>query len=230
MPRWVLLQVTSPAFARTAGRTPNESRKVGQVRLVRFLPERFHQIAHEIMKFGLVGILNTVINMAVFDALLLTVHDVGRVKANFVATAVATVFAYLMSRYWTFKHRPSEHSTSREVLLFILFNAIGLGIESTLIGGTVYILGTKSIVAVNIAKIMGLGLGTIFRFWAYRTFVFKPAAPAVAETEAAAAAVAATGTLGLDATLEQVEAAYSDGLLTDEEYTHLAASRPRANV
>jgi len=203
---------------------------VGQVRLVRFLPERFQQIAHEIVKFGLVGVLNTLINLAVFNALLITVHDVGRVKANFVATGVATVFAYLMSRYWTFKDRPSEHSTSREFMLFLLFNAIGLGIESALIGGTVYILGTKTIMAVNIAKILGLGLGTIFRFWAYRTFVFKPATPAVATSEALVAAVAVTGTLGVDSTLEEIEAAYSDGLLTDEEYTQLAASRTPDNA
>jgi putative flippase GtrA len=203
---------------------------VAQVRLVRFLPERFQQIAHEIMKFGLVGVLNTLINLAVFNALLITVHDVGRVKANFVATAVATVFAYLMSRYWTFKHRPSEHSRSREFMLFLLFNGIGLGIESALIGGTVYILGTKTIVAVNIAKILGLGLGTIFRFWAYRTFVFRPATPAVADSEALAAAVATTGTLGVDATLEEIELAYSDGLLTEKEYTQLSASRTPANA
>jgi len=203
---------------------------VGQVRLVRFLPERFQLIAHEIVKFGLVGVLNTLINLAVFNALLVTVHDVGRVKANFVATAVATVFAYLMSRYWTFKHRPSDHSPSREFVLFIFFNAVGLAIESALIGGTVYILGTKTIVAVNIAKILGLGLGTIFRFWAYRTFVFRPATSALANAEALTAAVATAGTLGVDATLEEIEAAYSDGLLTDEEYSQLSATKTPANA
>lgn len=189
------------------------------------------------MKFGLVGVLNTLLNLAVFNALLITVHEVGRVKANFVATAVATVFAYVMSRYWTFKHRPSELSRSREFLLFGFFNVVGLGIETTLIGGTVYIIGTTAIVAVNIAKIMGLVLGTIFRFWAYRTFVFKPAAPTAAEpdavtaeSEALVAAVATTGTLGVDATLEEVEAAYSDGLLTDEEYTQLASTKTPANA
>jgi len=196
---------------------------VGQVRLVRLLPERFQQLAHEIMKFGLVGVLNTLINLAVFNALLVTIDNVGRVKANFVATAVATVFAYLMSRYWTFRHRPSEHSTSREFLLFLVFNAIGLGIESALIGGTVYVLGTNTIVAVNIAKILGLGLGTIFRFWAYRTFVFRPASPAV-DSEALIAAIATTGTLGVESTLEEIEAAYSGGLLTDEEYTDLSTT------
>jgi putative flippase GtrA len=194
------------------------------------LPERFQSIAHEIMKFGLVGVLNTLINLAVFNALLIAVHDVGRVKANFVATAVATVFAYVMNRYWTFKHRPSEHSRSREFLLFVFFNVVGLGIESALIGGTVYILGANTIVAVNIAKILGLVLGTIFRFWAYRTFVFKPPTPAVADAEAFTAAVATAGTLGVDATLEQIEAAYSDGLLTEQEYSQLAAAKTPANA
>jgi len=78
------------------------------------------------MKFGVVGVLNTLINLAVFNALLVSIADVGRLKANFVATAVATVFAYLMSRYWTFKDRQSEHSTSREFLLFVFLNLIGL--------------------------------------------------------------------------------------------------------
>jgi putative flippase GtrA len=183
------------------------------------------------MKFGLVGVLNTLINLAVFNALLIAVHDVGRVKANFVATAVATVFAYVMNRYWTFKHRPSDHSRSREFILFVFFNVVGLGIESALIGGTVYILGTNTIVAVNIAKILGLVLGTVFRFWAYRTFVFRPAAaPKVADAEAFTAAVATTGTLGVDATLEEIEAAYSDGLLTEQEYSQLAASNSPANA
>ncbi|MEV6969670.1 GtrA family protein [Hamadaea sp. NPDC051192] len=207
------------------------------MRLVRFLPERFQQLAHEALKFGLVGILNTLINLAVFNALLIGVHDVGRVKANFVATAVATVFAYLMSRYWTFRNRPSDHSTSREFVLFVIFNVIGLGIESALIGGTVYILGTNSILAVNIAKVLGLGIGTVFRFWAYRTFVFRGAKPApadavalaeaddLAESEALAAAMATTGTLGVEATLEEIEAAYSDGLLTEEQFTELTASQ-----
>ncbi|MEV0268880.1 GtrA family protein [Hamadaea sp. NPDC050747] len=201
------------------------------MRLVRFLPERFQQLAHEALKFGLVGILNTLINLAVFNALLVGIHDVGRVKANFVATAVATVFAYLMSRYWTFRDRPSDHSTSREFALFVIFNVIGLGIESALIGATVYILGTNSILAVNIAKVLGLGIGTVFRFWAYRTFVFRGASTVssddVAESEALAAAVATTGTLGVEATLEEIEAAYSDGLLTEEQFTELTASASR---
>ncbi|NUT38026.1 MAG: GtrA family protein [Hamadaea sp.] len=200
------------------------------MRLVRFLPERFQQLAHEILKFGLVGILNTLINLTVFNVLLFSIADVGRVKANFVATAVATVFAYLMSRYWTFKDRPSDHSTSREFVLFVIFNIIGLGIESALIGGTVYIIGTSSIVAVNIAKIVGLGLGTVFRFWAYRSFVFRPAKAEVLESEALAAAMATTGTLGVEATLEEIEAAYSDGLLSDEEYAELSAAFERAEA
>ncbi|NUR72262.1 MAG: GtrA family protein [Hamadaea sp.] len=194
------------------------------MRLVRFLPERFHQLAHEALKFGLVGVLNTLINLAVFNALLVGIHDVGRVKANVVATVVATVFAYMMSRYWTFRDRPSDHSTSREFVLFVIFNLIGLGIESALIGTTVYILGTNSILAVNIAKVLGLGIGTVFRFWAYRTFVFR-GTPATSESEALAAAAATTGTLGVEATLEEIEAAYSDGLLTEEQFTELTAAQ-----
>ena len=123
-------------------------------------------------EFGAVGVLNTLINLAVFNALLLSIDNVGRLKANMVATVVATVFAYFMNRHWTFKDRPSGHSTRREFILFFVFNLIGLGIESALLGGTVYVLGLTGILAVNIAKLVGLVLGTAFRFWSYRTFVF----------------------------------------------------------
>jgi putative flippase GtrA len=37
-----------------------------------------------------------------------------------------------------------------------------------------YILGFDSILADNISSnVIGVGIGTIFRFWAYRTLVFK---------------------------------------------------------
>ncbi|WP_157545596.1 GtrA family protein [Hamadaea tsunoensis] len=200
------------------------------MRLVRFLPPRFQRLAHEIMKFGVVGVLNTLINLAVFDALLVSIADVGRLKANFVATAVATVFAYLMSRYWTFKDRPSGHSASREFLLFVFLNLIGLGIESAVIGAAVYMLDAKSILAANIAKIVGLVLGTIFRFWAYRTFVFKPSTAQIAEGEALAAAVATTGTLGVEATLAEIEQAYAAGHLTEEEFRRFAQAHSSGAV
>ena len=36
-----------------------------------------------------------------------------------------------------------------------------------------HFLGHQSLIAENVAKLVGIALGTLFRFWAYRRFVFN---------------------------------------------------------
>ena len=40
------------------------------------------------------------------------------------------------------------------------------------IGGVTYGLDLQGALALNIANVFGTGLGTLFRFWSYRRFVF----------------------------------------------------------
>ncbi|WP_213452719.1 GtrA family protein [Rhizomonospora bruguierae] len=136
--------------------------------------QRWRKLAHEAAKFGIVGGLNTVINFLVFNALVLTVLHQGQLKANVVATVVATTASYFMNRHWTYRDRPKS-TMRREYTLFFLFNGAGLVIELAVLGGAKYGLGLTSLLALNLAKFTGLALGTLFRFWAYRTFVFRPA-------------------------------------------------------
>lgn len=148
------------------------------MRVARMLPDRWHKFAHEVVKFGLVGGANTVINFVVFNALVLTVLGHGQLKANVVATLVATTASYFMNRHWTYRDRPKS-ALRREYLLFFVFNAAGLAIELAVLGLAKYGLGLTGLLALNIAKFGGLALGTLFRFWSYRTFVFR-LAPAAA--------------------------------------------------
>jgi hypothetical protein len=83
----------------------------------------------------------------------------------------------------------------KEYSLFFLLNAIGLLIALTCLGVSHYLLGFTSTLADNIAaNVVGLALGTTFRFWSYRRFVF-PALRVEAPEDAAAVA-------GLPADLE----------------------------
>lgn len=147
------------------------------MRLVRLLPHRWQKFVHEAFKFGVVGGINTVINYAVFNALALTVFVDGQLKAAVVATLVATLTSYLMNRHWTYRDRPKS-ALRREYALFFLFNATGLAIELGVLALAKYGLGFTGLLALNIAKTAGVGLATLFRFWSYRTFVFRPHAPA----------------------------------------------------
>ena len=61
----------------------------------------------------------------------------------------------------------------REYMLFFGLNAVGLTIALSCLGISHYLLGFTSPLADNIsANVVGMALGTVFRFWAYRRFVF----------------------------------------------------------
>jgi putative flippase GtrA len=139
---------------------------------VGLLPARFHGITKEFAKFGTIGVINLVVNFAVSNLLLLTLLRGGELKAKAVAAVVATTCAYFMNRHWTYRERPKS-TLRREYSLFFFFNLVGLIIEVGTVGFTKYVLHETHIVAFNISTAVGIGLGTLFRFWAYRTHVFK---------------------------------------------------------
>ena len=184
-------------------------------------PDRWQKLVREVVKFGLVGGANTVINFVVFNALVLTILAHGQLKANVIATVVATTASYFMNRHWTYRDRPKS-ALRREYTLFFLFNGAGLAIELAVLGGAKYGLGLTSLLALNIAKFAGLGLGTLFRFWAYRTFVFKPAST---EALAGPAAEPATQPAAKPATRPTTEPANRPRAAagTDENFAELTA-------
>ena len=61
----------------------------------------------------------------------------------------------------------------REYPIFFIVNAIGMGIALACLAVCHYVLGLTSPLADNVsANGVGLLLGSGFRFWAYRRFVF----------------------------------------------------------
>jgi len=85
---------------------------------------------------------------------------------------VATTVSYAGNRHWTFRRR-GRSSVRREYLLFFLLNGVGLAIALTCLAISHYLLDFTSRVSDNIAaNVIGLGLGTAFRFWSYRRWVF----------------------------------------------------------
>lgn len=155
--------------------------------------ERWQKISSEFAKFGTIGVINAVINYAVFNALVLTIFTHSQLKANVVATVVAATASFFMNRHWTYRDRPKS-ALQREYVLFFVFNAVGLSIELGVLGLTKYGFGLTSLLALNVGKTFGVALGTVFRFWAYRTFVFpaspEPSAPAQPAQPARAAGAA----------------------------------------
>ncbi len=137
----------------------------------------FRTLAHEIAKFGIVGGMAFVIDVGLFNLLLYGGILTDRpITSKIVSVAAATTFAYFANRFWTFRHRGRTHM-GKEYLLFFLLNGAAMVISVSCLWFSHYVLGLDSALADNIsANVVGLALGTLFRFWSYRKWVF-PALP-----------------------------------------------------
>lgn len=143
-----------------------------RVPLVSRLPAPLRVLAEELAKFGVVGFVNFVLDVALFNLLRLTVLDGKPLTAKAISTAVAATSSYFMNRHWTWRHRVRS-GLAREYGLFILLSGIGLGITEACLATTHYLLGLDSVLADNIsANGVGLVLGMAWRFYAFKRWVF----------------------------------------------------------
>lgn len=143
--------------------------------MLRELYVRFRQLIHEGAKFGVVGLIGFVITDGGTN-LLRAQLQLGWLKANVIATIAATIVTFLGSRYWTFRHR-TRTGMRRETVLFFVMNGIGLLIQLACLGFTNYALGLTDKFSANVALLVGIVLGTLFRFWSYRKFVWVARQP-----------------------------------------------------
>lgn len=125
----------------------------------------------EILKFGIVGVVAFVVDMGSFNLLRNGVLAHKPTSATIISAILGTTVAWIGNRMWTFRHRrnrPAHH----EAALFVGTNAVAMLMQVGIVAFSHYTLGLASVGADNIAKLFGIGLGTLFRFWAYRTLVF----------------------------------------------------------
>ncbi len=137
--------------------------------------------AREMVTFGAVGVANLLIDVGLFNVLLLGLrHDAAVAKA--VSTTAATVSSYFMNRHWTWRDR-TRSGMHRELPLFVALSAVGLGIAEACLWISHDLLGYTSALADNVAANgFGLALGMVWRFLSFKKWVFTaplvPAEPA----------------------------------------------------
>jgi putative flippase GtrA len=145
---------------------------------LRGLYDRFAHLIHELGKFGAVGSVAFVIDVAIFN--LLRQAGVESLTSAAISMAIAATVAFIGNRFWTWRDR-ERSGLRREYTLYFVFNAVGLLIALVCLGISTYALGAiwpvfATPLAENISKqIVGGALGTVFRFWSYRNIVFRTA-------------------------------------------------------
>jgi len=128
------------------------------------------------VKFGVVGLLGLGVDLGIFN--LLRTGAFGgdhwaqtALGAKVISTSVAIIFNWVGNRYWTFRaHRRKNYL--RELVEYIVVSLGGMIIALGCLWFSHHLLGLVNLAADNIANIIGLGLGTIFRFALYRYWVY----------------------------------------------------------
>ena len=142
-------------------------------------------LVREMLKFGVVGAVAFVIDLGGYNLLVFGPHLLGilgeghtagvlndkPLTARIISAGVATMVAWLGNRLWTFRHR-SNRPAHHELGLFVSFNLAAMVIAVACLGFSRYVLDLHTQLSDNVTNVVGIGFGTLFRFWTYRRFVF----------------------------------------------------------
>jgi putative flippase GtrA len=108
----------------------------------------------------------------------------GPTTSKTLSTVIATGVSYLGNRLWSFAHRvDDDRGHGQDMTVYAVINAVGLVITLVPVDVAHYLLGETSKVAFNVSQVLGTLVATVFRFWAYRRWVFA-ADPDLAERSA----------------------------------------------
>jgi putative flippase GtrA len=160
------------------------------------IPQPYRSVAikhRELVKFALVGGMAFVVDTVVFLVLKTTVLAPKPVTAKIVAVLVATIVGYILNREWSFRTRGGRER-HHEAALYFAVSGIGMIINAAPLWISRYALDlqvphvsrlTMEIADLVSAQIIGTLLAMLFRWWAFRRYVFpdadaRPRVPAMA--------------------------------------------------
>ncbi|GAB2758342.1 GtrA family protein [Salinifilum aidingensis] len=147
------------------------------------LPRRVRDLAirhREFLKFGTVGAATFVLDTALFYLLKLTVLAAQPVTAKVLAVTVATLASYVLNREWSFRTRGGRR-TPHEALLYFVVSGLAVGMYSAPLWISRHLLHlhtpyttrlVEELADFTSGQIIGILLGMLFRWWAFRRWVF----------------------------------------------------------
>lgn len=150
------------------------------------IPEPVRKIVlkhRELLRFAVVGAVCFAVTNVVNYALKLTILNANPVTALAVAVIIATIVSYILNREWSF-HTRGGRERHHEAALFFLISGIGVALNSAPLWVSRYMLHLTvpnvSLVTQEVADffsgmILGTLLAMVFRWWAFKKWVFPEA-------------------------------------------------------
>ena len=151
--------------------------------------EQSQETAKQVGKFGIVGIINTLVDLTILNVLNL-VFGVHYALANTISVSVAIVNSYILNKSWTFKDK--DKRILKQFAIFVFLSLIGLLINNSVMillkesltfipnffVSVVHFLKLSSIfsddfVILNSAKAFAILASMIWNFITYKKFAFN---------------------------------------------------------
>ncbi|WP_300902879.1 GtrA family protein [uncultured Clostridium sp.] len=125
----------------------------------------FGKQMYKFVKFGFVGVLNTLINWIIFA--ILNICGVYYLVSNFIAYIVATINSYIWNSKWVFKYKGERRNET--IIKFIVLNLIGLVLNTSIL----YLLVDKLLFNKLIALIITTLIVMVINYIVNKIWVFK---------------------------------------------------------
>lgn len=126
-----------------------------------YLEMRMKKLIEQILKFGVVGIIATVIDFGVLYMLSQPLGMDPVISAG-ISFCVSLVFNYVASMRYVFTHREGM-SRSREFVIFLVLSLIGLAINEAIMAAGVAVLGNSAL-AVMGTKVLATAIVMVWNF------------------------------------------------------------------
>jgi putative flippase GtrA len=137
----------------------------------------------ELVKFAVVGGTTFIIDTLIFLGLKHSVLEAKPIVSKIIATLIATIVSYILTREWSFRTRGGR-VRHHEAALFFVISGLGIALTAAPLGVSRYLLDlttphvspfTQEVADFVSAQVIGTLLATAFRWWAFRRFVFPHA-------------------------------------------------------
>lgn len=129
------------------------------------MEHRMKTLLAQLAKFGVVGVVATVIDFGVMNLLHYALH-LDILIANTAGFTISLIFNYVASMKFVFEHR-DDMSRKREFAIFVVLSIIGLLLND----GIVLALNKGLSLEANIAKVAATALAMIYNFVTRKVFL-----------------------------------------------------------
>lgn len=130
-----------------------------------------HEAIHQFVKYALIGGVNVLLHLAVFN--LLSWAGLPPLIANAIGFFFASVNSFVWNKLWAFRD-PRRDAVVRQYLRFVAFTVVGLALHTLVFALWLLLLDDLGRLGHNIALLLALPVSVAWNFTSYRLWTFKP--------------------------------------------------------